>query len=123
MIEKSAKTQKILVAATVVFLCCLTARFSLDIRSGAGWSAETQYEAAASEIVPPQAAPININTASAAELTELPGIGDTLAQRIVDYRNTHGNFTSIEEIQNVSGIGEKRFSDLQDQITVGEEPG
>jgi len=62
---------------------------------------------------------ININLASQTELTDLPGIGPTLASRIVDYRRQHGDFTRIEEIRNVSGIGEKRFDAIRDMITVG----
>lgn len=61
---------------------------------------------------------ININTASAEELESLDGIGEVLAQRIVDYRNEHGAFTSIEQIMNVSGIGEGRFGNIKDDITV-----
>ena len=62
---------------------------------------------------------ININLASASELTDLPGIGNVLASRIVDYRRQHGDFQRIEDIRNVSGIGEKRFEAIQDKITVG----
>jgi competence protein ComEA len=61
---------------------------------------------------------ININTASQAELETLPGIGPALAQRIIQYREKNGNFLTIEDIKNVSGIGEKRFEQLKDQITV-----
>ena len=61
---------------------------------------------------------ININLASRTELTDLPGIGEVLSGRIVDYRNQHGAFSSIEEIKNVSGIGEKRFEAIRDKITV-----
>ena len=62
---------------------------------------------------------ININTATVAELKALPGIGDVIAQRIVDYRTAHGRFSSIEELMNVSGIGEKRFAAIRDLVTVG----
>ena len=72
--------------------------------------------APASEPLP--AGVVNLTTASAEELMTLPGIGETLARRIVEYRETHGGFHSIEEVQNVSGIGEKRFAAIRESITV-----
>ena len=62
---------------------------------------------------------ININLASQSELMDLPGIGTVLASRIVDYRRQYGNFSRIEDIRNVSGIGQKRYEAIQDKITVG----
>lgn len=62
---------------------------------------------------------ININTATVAELTTISGIGEVLAQRIVDYREEHGDFTSLEELTNVTGIGEKRLEAIMDAATVG----
>ena len=62
--------------------------------------------------------PVNLNTASAAALEELPGVGPVLAQRIVDWRTEHGRFTSVDELGEVSGIGEKMFAQLQDKVTV-----
>lgn len=61
---------------------------------------------------------ININTASAEELDQLPGIGPAIAQRIVDYREANGPFRSVEEIKLVSGIGDKLFEKIKDLITV-----
>ena len=61
---------------------------------------------------------ININRANIMELKELPGIGDVLAGRIIEYRNEKGGFKSIEEIKNVSGIGDKKFSDIKDKVTI-----
>jgi competence protein ComEA len=62
---------------------------------------------------------ININTAGLAELDTIPGIGPVLAQRIIDYREQNGFFSSPEEIQNVSGIGSKTYEKMADYITVG----
>ena len=61
---------------------------------------------------------ININTASKEELMTLSGIGEVIAQRIIDYREEHGKFSAVEEIKNVTGIGEARFNNIKDQITV-----
>ncbi|NLW06585.1 MAG: ComEA family DNA-binding protein [Clostridia bacterium] len=63
-------------------------------------------------------AKLNINTATLTELETLPGIGPVLAQRILDYRQQKGPFRTIEDLQNVPGIGAKRFSELQEKITV-----
>ena len=62
---------------------------------------------------------ININLATRSELMDLPGIGNVLAGRIIDYRQENGPFSRIEDIRNVSGIGEKRFEAIRDRITVG----
>jgi competence protein ComEA len=68
----------------------------------------------------PAAELVNINTADVATLETLPGIGPALAQRIIDYRSENGDFSTIEEITNVSGIGQTTFDDIQDLITVGD---
>ena len=62
---------------------------------------------------------ININTASKSELMDLPGVGEVIAGRIIDYRSQNGAFLRVEDIMKVSGIGEKRFEALKDKITVG----
>lgn len=61
---------------------------------------------------------LNINTASASELETLPGIGPTLAQRILDYRRTNGPFQRPEDITKVKGIGEGIFTQIKGLITV-----
>lgn len=61
---------------------------------------------------------ININIASVSDLTQLPGIGETLANNIITYRKDNGPFGSVEELLNVEGIGTKRLTALKDYITV-----
>jgi competence protein ComEA len=62
---------------------------------------------------------ININTASAAELAEVNGIGGAKAKAIVEYREKSGPFKSVDDLQNVKGIGEKLLARVRSQITVG----
>lgn len=59
---------------------------------------------------------VNINTATKEELENLTGIGETLSQRIIEYREEHGKFKSIEEIKEVNGIGDKKFEDISKDI-------
>ncbi|MDP3999987.1 MAG: helix-hairpin-helix domain-containing protein [bacterium] len=61
---------------------------------------------------------ININTATASELENLPGVGEVTAKKIIDYREAFGPFESAEELMEVSGIGEKTFEKMRDQVTV-----
>ena len=61
---------------------------------------------------------ININTANFDKLQEIPGVGPSTAQKIIDYRQNVGRFTSIEDIKNVSGIGDKTFANMKEYITV-----
>lgn len=63
-------------------------------------------------------APVNINTAGADELDELPGVGPSTAQAIIDEREQGGPFTSVADIMRVSGIGEKKFEKLKDAICI-----
>jgi competence protein ComEA len=67
---------------------------------------------------PTATGPVNINSATQDELETLPGIGPTIAQRIILYRETNGAFTSIEDIQKVEGIGQKKFEAIMYLITV-----
>lgn len=62
---------------------------------------------------------ININTADAKELQELPGIGPVLAERIIQYRMEHGYFARPEDLKRVSGIGDKTFEKMAPMVTVG----
>lgn len=61
---------------------------------------------------------VNINTAKQTELETLPGIGPSTAQKIIDYRTKNGLFETIEDIQNVKGIGDGKFEEIKDNICV-----
>ena len=61
---------------------------------------------------------VNINTADSITLQTIPGIGPSKAERIIDYRNTEGKFKKIEDIKNVTGIGDATFENIKDYITV-----
>ena len=61
---------------------------------------------------------VNINTASASELDALQGVGPSTAQKIIDYRTANGGFKTIDDIKNVSGIGDAKFAAMKDSITV-----
>ena len=97
-----------------------------DYAAGMDAPSPAPSPAPASSGIPSSAAPsgtardarININTAAAEELTDLPGIGPALAQRIVDYREENGPFETPEDIMDVSGIGEKTYEKFKDYITV-----
>ena len=61
---------------------------------------------------------VNLNTADLATLETLPGVGPVLAQRILDWRTEHGRFTAVEELGEVSGIGDKIYAQLAPKVTV-----
>lgn len=61
---------------------------------------------------------VNLNTATLAELDTLPGVGPSTAQKIIDYRTAQGGFKSVDDLNNVSGIGDVTFAELKDLVTV-----
>ena len=63
-------------------------------------------------------APINLNTATVAQLETLPGIGKATAERILEYRQKNGSFKKVEDLMNVRGVGEKSFLKLKPLVTV-----
>jgi competence protein ComEA len=95
----------------------LIALFVAALAGGA--SAMPVQETQAAPAAKAASTPVNINTASAAQLEELPGIGPKTAQRIVDYRQKNGPFKKVEDLMNVSGIGEKSFLKLKPMVSVG----
>ena len=72
------------------------------------------------EAKPAPAGKVNINTATAQQLETLPGVGEKLALRIVEYRQKSGGFKTVNELMNVQGVGEKSFAKLQPYLTAGE---
>jgi competence protein ComEA len=62
--------------------------------------------------------PVNLNTATLAQLDTLPGVGPVLAQRILDHREQHGGFRSVSDLRQVEGIGDARYEQLKDLVTV-----
>lgn len=97
------------VAAIVVFAAAL----ALAAPAGASPIPQKSVEAKAAP-----APVVNINTAPAAQLERLPGVGPKTAALIVEYRQKNGGFKKIEELMNVRGIGEKAFLKMKNQLTV-----
>lgn len=117
---KITKTEGILLTLTAVFLCVLLVLFFRDRAALAETGVETAVEVP-QEDIQPDLTPLDLNTAGAEELAELPGIGEELARRILEYREANGPFETAEELMEVSGIGEGKFAALEDWITVNGE--
>lgn len=82
-----------------------------DSTSSSSSSDSSKTRSTKGKDLPP--ASINLNTASQDELQKLPGIGEVMSSRIIEYRRKHGKFYSLEELENVSGIGEKKFAKMK----------
>jgi competence protein ComEA len=62
--------------------------------------------------------PVNLNTATLEELESVPDVGPSMAQRILDWRSEHGRFTSVTQLRQIRGIGDRKFADMRDLVTV-----
>jgi competence protein ComEA len=96
---------------SIVAVSCLLCAFP----AAAGQTKSAAHPAAAK---PSATAIVNLNTATAADLEGLPGIGAKTAARILEYRQKNGPFKKIEDLMNVRGVGEKNFLKLKPQLAV-----
>ena len=124
VLPKSKNKEKYKFLAVVVFFLLCGIVYSMQFHSG---TLEMGTAITADEFGKPAGKPavievgkIDLNTATAEQLTELSGIGQKRAEDIVIYREENEAFHRIEDIMNVSGIGEKTFEEIKDKITVGE---
>ncbi|WP_326828584.1 ComEA family DNA-binding protein [Streptosporangium sp. NBC_01810] len=66
----------------------------------------------------PATAAVDLNTATAEQLDRLPGVGEVLARRITEYRAAHGGFRTVEQLRDVSGIGDRKYAEMRDRVRV-----
>ena len=85
---------------------------------GVGGAAPARRRLLARAAAAPDDAVVDLNTATLEQLDTLPGVGPVLAQRILDWRTAHGRFSTIDELREVSGIGDSRFADLAPRVRV-----
>ena len=97
----------------IVIAALLVAALSAATSAAQDTTRRTSAAASASA-----SAPVNLNTATAAQLETLPGIGKATAERILEYRQKNGSFKKVEDLMNVRGVGEKSFLKLKPLITV-----
>lgn len=110
---KSVKTELILLSVTAVFLCGLMGLARQDRLAADIVQTEADLPPEQIEVVL-----VDVNTAGTEELTALPGIGESLARRIIAEREENGPFETPEDLLRVSGIGEKKLEELRDHVTV-----
>ncbi|MBF8185345.1 helix-hairpin-helix domain-containing protein [Nonomuraea sp. K274] len=71
-----------------------------------------------SPVTDPAGAVLDLNSATNDQLEELPGVGEVLAARIAEFRDSHGGFTAVEQLREVSGIGDKKFEEIKPKVRV-----
>jgi len=115
------KQQWILVGVTAAFLCLLVGIFvgrnltGSYVQVGNPDNAESQSTAT---VIHEKDGRVDLNTATLHQLELLPGIGETIAQRILDYRAEHGEFHSVDDLLNINGIGTKKLEEMRPYIKV-----
>ncbi len=116
--RKTARAEWTLLGLTGCFLCLLLGLYLYDravMRAPA--SVETERTVPLEE-VRPDPSPVNLNTAPAEALATLPGIGEELARRILEYRERNGPFEAVEDLTRVSGIGQGKLAALEGLVSV-----
>ena len=116
---KIAKTEWILLLLGAVFLMLVGTLYLRAAASaeGAGYAVSTRRQTH-EQVTPEPMAPVDINTADSLQLQTLDGIGPALAERIIAYREENGPFAAVEDLLQVSGIGESTLENLKDRVTV-----
>ena len=61
---------------------------------------------------------VNINTADMVQLMQLPGVGEGTAKKIIDYRNSNGQFETVDQLKSIPGIGDKKYEKMKDMLTI-----
>lgn len=120
------KSEWILLIITAVFLCVLLILYYRDQTAlETGPVIRTELPVSSEDLPMPEplpepepSKPVDINSADVQELIELPGIGEKLAERILEYRAANGSFSNVDELLNVSGIGQQKLDAIRDLITV-----
>ena len=108
----------LILSVAFVFLAGLSFFRHSGAKEGNGFSVTTWKQTDVTQTLPQK---ININTADETALQMLPGIGPVLAGRIVEWRQTHGDFAALEDLLTVEGIGEAKLNEIRDFITIQEE--
>ena len=115
----------------LLVLTCIFAAFTLGLFAGRNFNktpvtiralpaaTEAPAEPLVEDTAPTQPKILDLNTATSDQLQTLPGIGPVLAERILSYRQELGSFTSVGQLMNVAGIGEKKLEELWDHVTIG----
>jgi competence protein ComEA len=104
--------------ALFMFLAIVAMAIPAAAQQPAAATADKPAAARASKPSATATAPVNLNTATQAQLEALPGIGPKAAELILDYRNKNGGFKKVEDLMNVKGIGEKSFLKLKPLLSV-----
>jgi len=98
----------------IVLICVIVAIVGIVLGTRAAFAPETPL----AQFVQKLTEPLDLNTATLEELIDLPGIGPVLARRIIEYREAHGGFRSVEELLQIRGIGPKRLEQLKGRVRV-----